>query len=84
MPRVCRSTTPAGVPRQHTRDPDHPRERQVADAAVDAPATFESGGGKPRFYRLTPLGRKACSAEAARLSRFVEAAREKRLLKRLR
>ena len=49
---------------------------------VDAPAAFESGGGKPRFYRLTPLGRKACSAEAARLSRFVEAARDKRLLKR--
>lgn len=51
---------------------------------VDAPAGFESGGGKPRFYRLTPAGRRACSAEAARLSRFVEAARDKRLLKRTR
>ena len=51
-------------------------------ASVDAPAAFESGGGKPRFYRLTPAGRRACSAEAARLSRFVEAARDKRLLKR--
>jgi DNA-binding PadR family transcriptional regulator len=51
-------------------------------AAVDAPAAFESGGGNPRFYRLTPAGRRACSAEAARLSRFVEAARDKRLLKR--
>jgi DNA-binding PadR family transcriptional regulator len=51
-------------------------------AGVDAPAAFESGGGKPRFYRLTPLGRKACAAEAARLARFVDAAREKRLLKR--
>ena len=51
-------------------------------ASVDAPASFESGGGKPRFYKLTPAGRRACAAEAARFSRFVEAAREKRLIKR--
>jgi DNA-binding PadR family transcriptional regulator len=50
-------------------------------AGVDAPASFESGGGKPRFYKLTPAGRRACAAEAARLSRFVEAARDKKLLK---
>lgn len=49
---------------------------------VDAPPDFESGGGRPRFYRITPLGRRVCAAEARRMERFVEAAREKRLLKR--
>jgi DNA-binding PadR family transcriptional regulator len=48
---------------------------------VDAPPHAESGGGRPRYYRLTPAGRRACAAEAARLARFVEAARRKKLLK---
>jgi DNA-binding PadR family transcriptional regulator len=48
---------------------------------VDAPAGAESGGGRPRFYRITPLGRRACAAEAERLAGFVEAARQKKLLK---
>ena len=48
---------------------------------VDAPADAESGGGRPRFYRLTPAGRRACAAEAARMAGFVEAARRKKLLK---
>jgi DNA-binding PadR family transcriptional regulator len=48
---------------------------------VDAPAGAEAGGGRPRFYRITPLGRRAASAEAARLESFVEAARRKKLLK---
>jgi DNA-binding PadR family transcriptional regulator len=48
---------------------------------VDAPAGFESAGGRPRFYRITPMGRRACAAEARRLERFVDAARSKRLLK---
>jgi len=47
-----------------------------------APAGFESGGGRPRFYRLTSSGRRACAAEASRLARFVDAARTKRLIKR--
>ena len=51
----------------------------VAETA--APADAAPGGGKPRFYRLTPLGRKVCSAEAARLERSVEIARARRLLK---
>lgn len=51
---------------------------------VDAPAGFTSGGGKPRFYRITPAGRRACAAEATRLAGFVEAARAKRLIKRAR
>ena len=46
------------------------------------PKGFETGGGRPRFYRITPYGRRLCAAEAARLARFVEAARDKRLIKR--
>jgi DNA-binding PadR family transcriptional regulator len=48
---------------------------------VDTPAGAESGGGRPRFYRLTAAGRRACAAEAERLAGFVEAARRKKLLK---
>jgi len=48
---------------------------------VDAPPAAAAGGGRPRYYRLTPAGRRACSAEAARLAGCVEAARRKKLLK---
>jgi|SRR5438067_2277701 len=48
---------------------------------VDTPAGAETAGGRPRFYRLTPSGRRACAAEAERLAAFVEAARRKKLLK---
>jgi DNA-binding PadR family transcriptional regulator len=48
---------------------------------IEAPPQAETGGGRPRFYRITPLGRRACSAEAQRLAGFVEAARQKKLLK---
>jgi hypothetical protein len=48
---------------------------------VDAPADAETGGGRPRFYRITPLGRRACAAEARRLAGYVETARRKKLLK---
>ncbi len=51
----------------------------VADVA--APAGFESGGGRPHFYRITPLGKRACAAEASRLSGVVDVARAKRLIK---
>jgi DNA-binding PadR family transcriptional regulator len=51
----------------------------IADAP--APADFTSGGGRPRFYRLTAAGRRACAAEAQRLAVLVEAARAKRLIK---
>jgi DNA-binding PadR family transcriptional regulator len=40
--------------------------------------------GSPRFFRLTPAGRRACTAEARRLATFVDAAREKNLLKKSR
>jgi DNA-binding PadR family transcriptional regulator len=48
---------------------------------VEAPLKAETGGGKPRFYRITPFGRRACAAEAERLAGFVAAARRKKLLK---
>jgi len=60
--------------------------KKMLDAGLvietDAPAGFESGGGRPRFYRITPYGRRSCAEEAARLARFVDAARAKRLIKR--
>ena len=48
---------------------------------VDAPRDAEAGGGRPRFYRITPLGRRACAREAERLMGFVEAARQKKLIR---
>lgn len=48
---------------------------------IEAPADAQPGGGRPRFYRITTLGRRACAAEAQRLAGFVEAAKQKRLLK---
>ncbi len=51
----------------------------VAETA--APADAAPGGGKPRFYRITPLGKRTCAAEARRLESIVDAARAKRLLK---
>jgi DNA-binding PadR family transcriptional regulator len=51
-------------------------------AETDAPASFIAGGGRPRFYRMTPLGRRACKGEADRHLRLVDAARAKRILKK--
>jgi DNA-binding PadR family transcriptional regulator len=48
---------------------------------IDEPDDAASGGGRPRYYRITPLGRRACAAEAQRLAAFVEVARQKKLLK---
>lgn len=47
---------------------------------IEAPRDVETGGGRPRFYRLTPLGRRACAREAERLMTYVEAARQKKLI----
>ena len=49
---------------------------------TDPPDDYAAGGGRPRFYRITPLGRRTCAAEAERLASYVEAARAKRLIKR--
>lgn len=48
---------------------------------IEAPAGADAMGGRPRFYRITPLGRRACAAEARRLAGFVATARQKKLLK---
>jgi DNA-binding PadR family transcriptional regulator len=48
---------------------------------IDPPAGAASAGGRPRFFRITPAGRRACAAEAERLAGFVEVARRKKLLK---
>jgi DNA-binding PadR family transcriptional regulator len=50
-------------------------------AEIDRPKGAEAGGGQPRYFRITPAGRRACAAEARRLASFVEVARRKKLLK---
>jgi len=46
----------------------------------------ETGGpgapepGRPRYFRITAAGKRACAAEARRLAGFVDAARAKKLL----
>ena len=54
-------------------------EKLVTEVA--APRHAAIGGGRPRFFRITPLGRRAGAAEAQRLAGFVDAARQKKLLK---
>jgi DNA-binding PadR family transcriptional regulator len=49
--------------------------------AADVPRGFSAGGGRPRFYHITPLGRRASAAEATRLQRLVNVARAKRVLR---
>src|SRR5688572_4801630 len=48
---------------------------------TELPEGFAAAGGKPRFFKATPLGRRVCADEAAYLARVVEDARSKRLLK---
>jgi len=59
--------------------------RKMTDAGLVAetrpPDDFAAGGGRPKFYRMTALGRRACAAEAERLAAFVDAARAKRLIR---
>jgi DNA-binding PadR family transcriptional regulator len=59
--------------------------KKMTDAGLvvetKAPADFSAAGGKPRFYRLTLLGRRATAAEAERLASYVAAARAKRLIR---
>lgn len=55
---------------------------------VDAGWIAETAGpaepeaGSPRYFRLTPAGRKASSAEAARLADLVAVARSRKLLRK--
>ena len=59
--------------------------RRMTDAGyvveTRTPAGFSAAGGRPRFYRITPLGRRICAAEAERMAAFVDAARAKRLIR---
>ncbi len=48
---------------------------------IDAPRGVEPAGGRPRYFRITSAGRRACAAEAERLAAFVEVARQKKLIK---
>jgi DNA-binding PadR family transcriptional regulator len=56
--------------------------QQLADEGLiaDAPAPAAPEAGSPRYFRITPAGRRACAAEARRMAAFVEVARSKRLL----
>ena len=48
---------------------------------IEPPDRAPAPGGRPRFFRITMAGRRACAAEAERLAAFVEVARRKKLLK---
>ena len=50
-------------------------------AEIAPPADAPETRGQPRFFRITPGGRRACAAEAERLAGFVDAAKRKKLLK---
>ena len=60
--------------------------KKMTDAGLAAetaiPRNFESTGGKPRFYKVTPNGKRLCGEEAGRMAKVVEAARAKKLLRR--
>ena len=49
---------------------------------ADAPGPDTPSAGSPRFYRLTPGGRRRCSQEAARLADLVSVARARRVLRK--
>ena len=57
--------------------------QKLTDAGliVEVPAPTPLAGS-PRYFRLTGTGRRECAAEARRLLSFVDAARDKRLLKK--
>jgi DNA-binding PadR family transcriptional regulator len=48
---------------------------------IEPPDDAPTAGGRPRFFRITTAGRRACAAEAERLAGFVAVARRKKLLR---
>jgi DNA-binding PadR family transcriptional regulator len=48
---------------------------------IKPPGDSTAAGGRPRFFRITAAGRRACAAEAERLAGFVAVAKRKKLLK---
>jgi DNA-binding PadR family transcriptional regulator len=49
---------------------------------AEAPGPDLPEAGQPRYFRLTPAGRRVSAAEAARLADLVSVARRRRLLGR--
>lgn len=47
---------------------------------TEPPDDIPPEGGRPRFYRITPEGRRALRAEVERLAGLVRAARAKRIV----
>lgn len=50
-------------------------------AEVAPPADAAPAGGRPRYFGITPAGRRACAKEAERLAGLVDVARHKKLLR---
>jgi DNA-binding PadR family transcriptional regulator len=57
---------------------------QLCDAGLveELPPRPTTIPGSPRFFRITPAGRRACAAEAERLAAVVATARSKHLLRK--
>lgn len=47
---------------------------------TDAPEEASPEGGRPRFYAITPEGRRVLRAEVERLAGFIRAARRKNVV----
>lgn len=58
------------------------QQMERAGVIADAPGPSTPAAGSPRFYRLTPAGRRQCTREAARLADLVAVARARRVLRR--
>jgi DNA-binding PadR family transcriptional regulator len=58
--------------------------QRLVDAGwiAEAPGPDAPEAGSPRYYRLTPAGRKASAAEAARLADLVAVARARKVLRK--
>jgi len=54
----------------------------VAEGLIEEVSAPTPMAGSPRFFHITAAGKRACTAEARRLEAFVQAARDKRLLKK--
>jgi DNA-binding PadR family transcriptional regulator len=57
-------------------------DRLVEEGLIAEVPSSTPEAGRPRYFRLTAAGRRACAAEAKRLAGFVETARTRRLLRK--
>jgi len=53
-----------------------------AGLIVETPGPGGPEAGSPRYFKLTPLGRRRCAEEATRLADLVAVARARRLLRK--